>query len=66
MLELIARHGAARCRVTITTDLPLHPGIRGAIERAVSRSYLSRVYAAELLRIDEQARKVVTDDRSRG
>ena len=40
--------GDARSRLTISTTLPTHAGIRGWLERSFIRSYLGRVYAAEL------------------
>jgi hypothetical protein len=46
--------GAAKCRVTIMTDMPTRSGLLGAIERAVTRRFLERVYVAELALLDEQ------------
>ena len=42
--------------VTIATDIPVRRGVLGAIERLVTRSFLKRVYAAELAQLDEQVR----------
>jgi len=46
--------GDARSRVTIATELFLHSGILGALERTMARSFLTRVYAAELALLGEQ------------
>lgn len=48
--------GSSGSRVTIATELPARGGLLGRIERAVTRSFLSRVYSAELARIDAEAR----------
>ncbi|MFL5616344.1 MAG: SRPBCC family protein [Gemmatimonadaceae bacterium] len=50
--------GSSRSMVTISTVLPVHGGLFGAIERAIMRRFFDRVYAAELARIDEQVRMV--------
>lgn len=41
----------ARSRVTIATDLPTRGGFLGRIERAIIRSFLGRVYTAELAQL---------------
>jgi len=46
--------GGSRSRVTITTSLSTRAGILGRIERAVMRSFLNRVYVAELAQLDAQ------------
>lgn len=48
--------GGRRSLVTISTELPIRRGIMGAIERAMARRYLRKVYAAELAQLDEQVR----------
>jgi len=48
--------GSVRSFVTIATDIPTRAGVLGVIERAMTRSFLKRVYAAELARLDEQVR----------
>lgn len=45
--------GTTRSRVTIATVLPARGGIAGWLERTVSRSFMRKVYAAELARIDQ-------------
>ena len=47
--------GDARSRLTISTALPTHSGIRGWLERSFIRSYLARVYAAELGLVAKEA-----------
>jgi hypothetical protein len=46
--------GAAKCRVTIMTDMPTRSGLLGVIERAVTRRFLERAAAAEIALLDEQ------------
>ena len=48
--------GGRRSLVTISTELPIRPGVLGAIERAMTRRFLRKVYAAELAQLDEQVR----------
>ena len=48
--------GGRRSLVTISTELPIRSGVMGAIERAMMRRFLRKVYAAELARLDEQVR----------
>jgi len=45
---------ASRSRVTIATDLPTRTGVVGWIERAIMRSYLHRVFIAELAQLDAE------------
>ena len=47
---------AGRSRVTIMTEMGSAGGLRGALERLVTRSFLKRVYAAELEQLNEFAR----------
>lgn len=47
--------GDARCRLTISTAIPTHSGIRGWLERSFIRSSLARVYAAELALVASEA-----------
>jgi hypothetical protein len=47
--------GVARSRLTISTALPTHSGIRGWLERSFIRSYLRKVYAAELALVAYEA-----------
>ena len=49
--------GATRCRATIATDMAVRSGLLGAIQRWMIRSYLRRVYAAELAQLDRVARE---------
>jgi hypothetical protein len=46
--------GASRSKVTIATELPLRSGILGSLERTMARSFLTRVYAAELALLEQQ------------
>jgi polyketide cyclase/dehydrase/lipid transport protein len=48
--------GAAKSRVTIKTDMPTRSGLLGAIERALIRRFLKRVYVAELALLDGELR----------
>jgi hypothetical protein len=48
--------GAATSRVTFVTEMPVARGLLGWIQRALFRSYLEKVYAAELKQLDEQVR----------
>jgi hypothetical protein len=48
--------GSCRSMVTISTDIPVRTGVLGALERLMTRSFLRRVYVAELRRLDEQVR----------
>ena len=48
--------GGRRSLVTISTELPVRRGVIGAIERAMARRFLRKVYVAELARLDEQVR----------
>lgn len=48
--------GASQSRVTIATELPLHAGILGSIERTMTRSFLTRVFTAELALLEEQVK----------
>jgi Polyketide cyclase / dehydrase and lipid transport len=48
--------GGRRSLVTISTELPIRSGILGAIQRAMTRRFLRKVYVAELARLDEQVR----------
>ena len=52
--------GEARSRLTISTTLPTRSGLRGWLERSFIRSYLERVYAAELALVKRE----VTSERS--
>jgi hypothetical protein len=47
--------GASTSRVTIATDMPTRAGVLGRIERAVTRSFLKRAYAAELAQLGVEA-----------
>lgn len=49
--------GERGSRLTISTTLPTHSGIRGWLERRFIRYYLGRVYAAELALVAEVARR---------
>ena len=49
--------GDRRSRLTISTALPTHSGIRGWLERSFIRSYLGRVYAAELALVKREAKR---------
>ena len=44
----------SRSRVSIATDMSTRDGILGWIERAVARSYLRRVYVAELAQLNAE------------
>jgi hypothetical protein len=48
-------HGGAN--VTITTDLPLKPGLAGKVERFLATRYLLGVYREEIKRLDAVARE---------
>ena len=50
--------GSARSRVTIATDMPVRAGLLGWIERAVTGSYLRRVFSEELARLAAQVRRI--------
>jgi hypothetical protein len=50
--------GSDRAVVTISTELPVHGGLLGVIERAVMRRFFERVFAAELAQLGEQLRMV--------
>jgi hypothetical protein len=46
--------GAARSRVTIATEMPTRSGFVGWLERAMTGSFLKRVYLAELALLDAE------------
>ena len=48
--------GAAQSRVTIATETPMRSGFVGWLERAMTGSFLRRVYAAELAQRDSEVR----------
>jgi hypothetical protein len=51
---VVEQASASRSRVTIATELPLRSGILGSLERTMARSFLTRVYAAELALLEQQ------------
>jgi hypothetical protein len=48
--------GGRSSLVTIATDIPVRGGLLGGLERFMLRSFLKRVYAAELSQIDQEVR----------
>jgi hypothetical protein len=48
--------GVSESRVTIATEMPIRSGLVGWLERAMTGSFLRRVYAAELAQLDSEVR----------
>ncbi len=46
--------GGTQSRVTIATEMPTRFGVAGWLERAMTRRFLRRVYAAELAQLDSE------------
>lgn len=53
---IVEQRGTSRSRVTIRTDAVVRAGLLGLLEGAFVRSFLSRVFPAELAQLDEQVR----------
>jgi hypothetical protein len=53
---IVEPRGASTSRVTIRTDALVRGGLLGRLEGAFVRSFLSRVFPAELAQLDEQVR----------
>jgi hypothetical protein len=51
----VASEGSAASFVRFVTTIPTRSGVLGWVERAVTRAFLKRVYAAELARLGEVA-----------
>lgn len=51
----VDKNGSSTSTVTISSDLPTRTGLAGAIERVLVRSYLEKVYDAELALLDRVA-----------
>ncbi len=56
---IVEPRGASSSRVTIRTDALVRGGLLGRLEGAFVRSFLSRVFPAELAQLDEQVRMKV-------
>lgn len=56
---IVEPRGASSSRVTIRTDAIVRDGLLGRLEGAFVRSFLSRVFPAELAQLDEQVRMKV-------
>jgi polyketide cyclase/dehydrase/lipid transport protein len=53
---IVEPRGSSASRVTIRTDAVVRAGLLGRLEGAFVRSFLSRVFPAELAQLDEQVR----------
>lgn len=58
--------GASEARVTISTEMPMRSGFVGWLERAMTGSFLRRVYASELAQLDSVVRTTGDGRRSTG